>query len=77
MKQIRLLAQYYVDLMVKLGLIRFSLLLASALVVLAMIVQMAVTMVLRGHVESIDMVRSVFFWPLNHALGGLLPFCGG
>lgn len=61
MKQIRLLAQYYVDLMVKLGLVRFSLLLASALVVLAMIVQMAVTMVLRGHVESIDMVRSVFF----------------
>lgn len=60
MKQIRLLAQYYVDLMVKLGLVRFSLLLASALVVLAMIVQMAVTMVLRGHVESIDMVRSVF-----------------
>ncbi|MCX2960107.1 MAG: hypothetical protein N6V49_15610, partial [Serratia symbiotica] len=39
MKQIRLLAQYYVDLMVKLGLVRFSLLLASALVVLAMIVQ--------------------------------------
>nr|WP_024966657.1 aerobic respiration two-component sensor histidine kinase ArcB [Pantoea sp. IMH] len=61
MKQIRLLAQYYVDLMVKLGLVRFSLLLASALVVLAMIVQMAVTMVLHGHVESIDIVRSVFF----------------
>jgi len=61
MKQIRLLAQYYVDLMVKLGLVRFSLLLASALVVLAMVVQMAVTMVLRGHVESIDVVRSVFF----------------
>lgn len=61
MKQIRLLAQYYVDLMVKLGLIRFSLLLASALVVLAMIVQMAVTMVLRGEVESIDVVRSIFF----------------
>lgn len=39
MKQIRLLAQYYVDLMVKLGLVRFSLLLASALVVLAMIVR--------------------------------------
>lgn len=61
MKQIRLLAQYYVDLMVKLGLVRFSLLLASALVVLAMIVQMAVTMVLHGHVESVDVVRSVFF----------------
>ncbi|WP_411705178.1 aerobic respiration two-component sensor histidine kinase ArcB [Edaphovirga cremea] len=61
MKQIRALAQYYVDLMVKLGLVRFSLLLASALVVLAMIVQMAVTMLLRGEVESIDVVRSIFF----------------
>lgn len=61
MKQIRLLAQYYVDLMVKLGLVRFSLLLASALVVLAMVVQMAVTMLLHGRVESIDVVRSVFF----------------
>ncbi|RJT46463.1 aerobic respiration two-component sensor histidine kinase ArcB [Rahnella woolbedingensis] len=61
MKQIRVLAQYYVDLMVKLGLVRFSLLLASALVVLAMIVQMAVTMLLRGQVESIDVVRSIFF----------------
>ncbi|OON39219.1 aerobic respiration two-component sensor histidine kinase ArcB [Izhakiella australiensis] len=61
MKQIRLLAQYYVDLMVKLGLVRFSLLLASVLVVLAMVVQMAVTMLLHGRVESIDVVRSVFF----------------
>ncbi|WP_435955497.1 aerobic respiration two-component sensor histidine kinase ArcB [Dryocola sp. BD626] len=61
MKQIRLLAQYYVDLMVKLGLVRFSLLLASALVVLAIFVQMAVTMLLRGEVESIDVVRSIFF----------------
>ena len=30
MKQIRLLAQYYVDLMMKLGLVRFSMLLALA-----------------------------------------------
>ena len=44
MKQIRLLAQYYVDLMMKLGLVRFSMLLALALVVLAIVVQMAVTM---------------------------------
>ena len=50
MKQIRLLAQYYVDLMMKLGLVRFSMLLALALVVLAIVVQMAVTMVL--HVRS-------------------------
>ncbi len=37
MKQIRLLAQYYVDLMMKLGLVRFSLLLALALVVTAIV----------------------------------------
>ena len=61
MKQIRLLAQYYVDLMMKLGLVRFSMLLALALVVLAMVVQMAVTMVLHGQVESIDVIRSIFF----------------
>ncbi|AKH90050.1 aerobic respiration two-component sensor histidine kinase ArcB [Edwardsiella tarda] len=61
MKQIRVLAQYYVDLMVKLGLVRFSILLALALVLLAMVVQLAVTMLLRGQVDSIDVVRSVFF----------------
>ena len=61
MKQIRMLAQYYVDLMMKLGLVRFSLLLALALVVLAIVVQMAVTMVLHGRVEQIDVIRSIFF----------------
>ncbi|ENY7072979.1 aerobic respiration two-component sensor histidine kinase ArcB [Shigella flexneri] len=61
MKQIRLLAQYYVDLMMKLGLVRFSMLLALVLVVLAIVVQMAVTMVLHGQVESIDVIRSIFF----------------
>ncbi|EHT0596531.1 aerobic respiration two-component sensor histidine kinase ArcB [Escherichia coli] len=61
MKQIRLLAQYYVDLMMKLGLVRFSMLLALALVVLAIVVQMAVTMMLHGQVESIDVIRSIFF----------------
>ena len=61
MKQIRLLAQYYVDLLMKLGLVRFSMLLALALVVLAIVVQMAVTMVLHGQVESIDVIRSIFF----------------
>lgn len=61
MNQLRKLAQYYVDLMMKLGLVRFSLLLALALVMLAMIVQMAVTMLLTGKVESIDVIRSIFF----------------
>ncbi|MCV4909882.1 hypothetical protein OFO68_14345 [Escherichia coli] len=35
-------------------------LLALALVVLAIVVQMAVTMVLHGQVESIDVIRSIF-----------------
>lgn len=61
MNQLRKLAQYYVDLMMKLGLVRFSLLLALALVLLAMVVQMAVTMLLTGKVESIDVIRSIFF----------------
>ncbi|PHM39771.1 virulence sensor protein [Xenorhabdus mauleonii] len=61
MKFIRGLAQYYVDLMMKLGLVRFSILLASALVILAMTMQMAVTFVLHGEVQRIDLIRSIFF----------------
>ncbi|PSW19015.1 aerobic respiration two-component sensor histidine kinase ArcB [Photobacterium sanctipauli] len=61
MKQIKVLAQFYVDLMVKLGLVRFSLLLALALVALAVVVQVGVTLVLQGEVLDIDIVRSVFF----------------
>ncbi|MBD2821985.1 aerobic respiration two-component sensor histidine kinase ArcB [Xenorhabdus sp. 42] len=61
MKFIRGLARYYVDLMMKLGLVRFSLLLASALVILAMAMQMAVTFVLHGEIQSIDLIRSIFF----------------
>ncbi|EOD78477.1 Aerobic respiration control sensor protein arcB [Grimontia indica] len=61
MKQIKLLAQYYVDLLVKLGLVRFSMLLALALVALAVIVQVGITLVLNGTVHDTDIVRSVFF----------------
>lgn len=75
MKVLKGLAQYYVDLMMKLGLVRFSLLLASALVVLAIIVQMAVTILLQGQVQSIDLVRSIF-WADYYALGGLFSLSG-
>lgn len=61
MKKNRVLAQHYVDLMVKLGLMRFSLLLALVLVFLAIVVQIAVTFLLRGEVKSIDLVLSIFF----------------
>lgn len=76
MKQIRLLAQYYVDLMMKLGTVRFSLLLALALVVLAIVVQMAITMVLHGRRKH----RPYSFhllWPAYYAMGGLFPLGGG
>ncbi len=61
MKLIKNLAQYYVDLLVKLGILRFSILLALALVALAVVVQVGITMALTGHVDNIDIVRSVFF----------------
>lgn len=61
MKQIKVLAQFYVDLLVRLGLVRFSMLLALALVALAVVVQVGVTLVLQGEVDNIDIVRSVFF----------------
>ncbi|HGJ5876854.1 MAG TPA: aerobic respiration two-component sensor histidine kinase ArcB [Arsenophonus sp.] len=61
MKLLKGLAQYYVDLMMKLGLVGFSLLLAMALVVLAMVLQIAVDILLYGKVHDIDLIRSIFF----------------
>ncbi|MDF2153342.1 aerobic respiration two-component sensor histidine kinase ArcB [Vibrio sp. CAU 1672] len=61
MKPMKNLAQYYVDLLVKLGIVRFSILLALALVALAVVVQVGITLALQGSVDDIDIVRSVFF----------------
>ena len=61
MKQIKALAQFYVDLLVKLGLVRFSLLLALALVALAVMVQVSVTLLLDGAMSDTDLVRSICF----------------
>jgi two-component system aerobic respiration control sensor histidine kinase ArcB len=61
MKPIKNLAQYYVDLLVRLGIVRFSILLALALVALAVVVQVGITLFLNGSVDDIDIVRSVFF----------------
>ena len=47
--------------MVKLGIVRFSILLALALVALAVVVQVGITLALKGNVDDIDIVRSVFF----------------
>lgn len=61
MKPIKNLAQYYVDLLVKLGILRFSILLALAIVALAVFVQVGITLGLQGTVDNIDIIRSVFF----------------
>lgn len=61
MVPVKNLAQYYVDLMVKVGILRFSFLLAIALIALAVIVQMGLTLVISGTVENIDIIRSIFF----------------
>ncbi len=61
MNKIKLLAQYYVDLMMKLGLVQFSLLLAFVLVFLAVVVQVVVTLLLRGEIKGIDLIHSIFF----------------
>ncbi|MGL6116849.1 MAG: aerobic respiration control protein ArcB, partial [Plesiomonas sp.] len=52
MNRIKILAQYYVDLMVKLGIVRFSILLATVLVALALVVQIGVTLFLQGSVHG-------------------------
>ncbi|MFA0194335.1 aerobic respiration two-component sensor histidine kinase ArcB [Vibrio artabrorum] len=61
MKPMKNLAQYYVDLLVKLGIVRFSILLALALVALAVVVQVGITLALNGSVDDIDIIRSAFF----------------
>ncbi|MBO1520357.1 aerobic respiration two-component sensor histidine kinase ArcB [Oceanisphaera pacifica] len=61
MKPIKTWAQYYVDLMTKLGIVRFSMLLAACIILLAIFIQVGVTLFLRGTFELVDMVRSVFF----------------
>ena len=61
MRPIKSLAQYYVVLLVKLGIVRFSILIALALVALAVFVQVGITLGIRGTVDNLDIVRSVFF----------------
>ncbi|WP_153447721.1 aerobic respiration two-component sensor histidine kinase ArcB [Vibrio algicola] len=61
MSPIKNLAQYYVDLLVKLGLVKFSMLLAAALVSFSVLIQACVSLVLRGDIENVVIIRSVFF----------------
>ena len=61
MRQIKTWTQYYVNWLTRLGIIRFSLLLALFIIVMAVTIQIGVTMLLRGTVDIVDIVRSVFF----------------
>lgn len=61
MKRIRLLAQYYVDLVVKLGIVRCSILLATVLSALTIVLMIIVTLLLQGSVERFDIIRAILF----------------
>ncbi len=61
MKQMKGLARYYVGLMTRLGLLRFSLLLASGLIILALAIQFLFTLVLHNQINALELLRSVLF----------------
>ena len=69
------LAQYYVDLLVKLGIVRFSILPALALVALAVVVQGNYAGAERG--AWMISISSARFFGLKIPLGGLFSFGGG
>lgn len=60
-KPLRNLAHYYVHLLSRLGLFKFTLSLASLIVVVALAIQMIFTFILTGSVSEVDVIRSVFF----------------
>ncbi|MFM2486582.1 aerobic respiration two-component sensor histidine kinase ArcB [Celerinatantimonas yamalensis] len=60
-KPLRNLAHYYVHLLSRLGLVKFTLSLASLIIVAALAIQMLFTFILTGSVSQVDVVRSVFF----------------
>lgn len=61
MREMKSWAQYYVDGLTRLGVIRFGALLAVLIIVLAVLIQSGVTLLLRGTLDATDVVRSVFF----------------
>lgn len=61
MKKMKAWSQFYVSFLTRLGIFKFSLLMATCLILLALFVQIVVTLSLSGEVENIDLIRSVFF----------------
>ncbi|CAG9000071.1 MAG: Aerobic respiration control sensor protein ArcB [Candidatus Celerinatantimonas neptuna] len=60
-KPLRNLAHYYVHLLSRLGLVKFTLSLASLIILAALAIQMLFTFILTGSVSQVDVIRSVFF----------------
>lgn len=60
MKQVKIFAQYYVALLARLGLKRFSALIATLFVAFAVIVQVIIVLLLEGKLDASDVVRSAF-----------------
>lgn len=73
MRQIKTWVQLYVDWITRIGIIRFSLLLAFCIISIAVVIQGTITLLLRGVVDIVDLVRSVFFWFAGNTLGCLFP----
>jgi two-component system aerobic respiration control sensor histidine kinase ArcB len=61
MRQIKTWVQLYVDWITRIGIIRFSLLLAFCIISIAVVIQGTITLLLRGVVDVVDLVRSIFF----------------
>ncbi|UPW19268.1 aerobic respiration two-component sensor histidine kinase ArcB [Agarivorans sp. TSD2052] len=61
MTPLKNLATYYVHLLSRLGLVKFSISLAAAIIFVALAIQMSVTFALTGQVSAVDLIRSVFF----------------
>ena len=61
MKKMKVWSQFYVSYLTRLGIFKFSLMMATCLILLALFVQVAVTLFLSGEVKQIDLIRSVFF----------------
>ena len=61
MKSLKTFSQYYVDLLVRLGIYRFSILIAVALISLAVLVHLGISWVLGESFDTRHMVRSLAF----------------
>ncbi|WP_432451885.1 aerobic respiration two-component sensor histidine kinase ArcB [Agarivorans sp. QJM3NY_29] len=61
MTPLKKLATYYVHLLSRLGVVKFSISLAAAIIMVALAIQMSVTFALTGKVSAVDLIRSVFF----------------